>query len=139
MRRQKLDLKTPYPHPSLLARLNFTPGSLSPSHTVLQGEREWGRQSVHLTLPLMLLCPQREDSLHFSPSPVSGPTGDTSASHGPLLLMNCSRTSPLHSILSSVGIPAAVWTPLHGAPSPSCRNLLLCRISFWGARDQKLL
>jgi len=40
--RKKNNLKTPFPHPSLIPGLKFTPDFSTSSPPVVQGDKEWG-------------------------------------------------------------------------------------------------
>lgn len=67
-----------------------------------QGDREWGLQSVHQTLSLLLLLPQGEDSSQSSPAPLSGPSEQRQ------FPTNFSNVSPSHGLSSSLTAPAWV-------------------------------
>ena len=92
MRNKKINLKTPSLHPFLLLGLNFTHDFSPSSPQVVQGDGEWGLQSVHHTLSLPLLPPQGEDSSHSAPAQAWGP------SHGTQSSMNCSSKSTFHKL-----------------------------------------
>jgi len=92
MRSKNLNLKTLSPYlsfPGLALLLIFLSTS---SPRAAQGDGEWGLQSVHHTLSLPLLPPQREDSSHSSPAPALGPT------HGRQSSPNCSSMGPSHGL-----------------------------------------
>jgi len=97
------------PHPSFLPRLNFTPNFSASSPQAVQPNREWGLQSVHYTLSMLLLHSQEEDSSHSSPAPVWGP------SHGRQFSTNFSNVSPSHGLQLFMNFPSVGLS--HGVQS----------------------
>jgi len=99
---------------------------------VAQGNGEWGLRSVHHTLSLPLLPPQREDPSHSAPAPTWGP------SHGRQASTNCSSVSPSRGVqlfmnCPSMGPPwghkpcqqtcSSVGSPLHRSTAPAGSQL----------------
>lgn len=110
-------LKTPFPHPSLLSRLNCILTSLSP---LPNWHRKMGNGYTAHTFPLMLL-PQGENS---SPSSPNGPSCGTlssmnfstvNLSHGLQLPTKCCSVGPFHGMsffrnkLIQPGIVTYLW------------------------------
>jgi len=119
-----MNLKTPSSHRSLLCRLDFTPKFSTSSPRAAQGDGEWGLRSVHHTLSLLLLPPQREDSSHSSAAPAWGPSDRRQSS------MNFSCLSPSHGLQLFTNVPSV--GPSYGVPT--FRNRLLQRGSPTGSQ-----
>ncbi len=107
--RNKNKSKTFSPHPSLLPWFNFTPDFSTSFPQGAPGNREWGLQSVHHTLSLLLLPPQGEDSSHSSHAPAWGlshrrqsstNSSNMSSSHRPQFFTNCCSVGPFYRVQS---------------------------------------
>lgn len=96
-------------HPSLLPWLNFTPNLSSSSIPSAQGDWEWVLWSVHHTLSLPLLYPQRENFSHSSSAPAWSPSCRRQFS------TNCSNRSPSYRYSSSRTAP--VYISFHSVQS----------------------
>jgi len=93
---------------------------------VAQADGQWGLQSVHHTLSLLLLPPRREDCSHSAPAPVWVPHGVTSPASKP------APAWALHRVIASFRHPPA---PPWAAGGYLLVDLPGLQVNIWSTMD----